>query len=74
MSPRHDFALTIVSGVITAAFLALAAWIYSTGNRVTALEIQQPNTQKMLELIRDEQKGMHEDIRQIRDWVVPDKQ
>jgi cbb3-type cytochrome oxidase subunit 3 len=51
--------------VVTGALLALAAWVYSTGNRVAALEARQPTIEENLNVIR-------EDVRQIRDWVVPE--
>jgi hypothetical protein len=50
--------------IIASAFLALAGWIYTTGNRVTALETRQPTIEENLKVIR-------EDVREIRQWVVP---
>jgi hypothetical protein len=64
MNPRSEgLVLTIVSGVMTAAFLALAAWIYSTGNRVTALEVRQPSLEEKVEIIR-------QDVKDIKDYLI----
>jgi hypothetical protein len=64
MNPRSEsLVLTIVSGVMTAAFLALAAWIYSTGNRVTALEAQAPGMEKKVDFIL-------QDVKDIKTWLM----
>jgi cbb3-type cytochrome oxidase subunit 3 len=60
MNPRSEsLAVTILSGVVTAALLALTAWIYSTGNRVTALEAKVPPIEENVRVIRDQVSDIH---------------
>jgi hypothetical protein len=54
----------LVVAVVSATMLGVVGWVYSTGNRVTALETRQPVIEKKLDNIA-------EDVRQIRDWIVP---
>lgn len=56
----------LVIPLITAAFLAMAAWVYTTGNRVTALEVRQPTLEENLKEIR-------QDVKDIRAWLMGDR-
>jgi hypothetical protein len=62
MSLRKDIDKLLL-GLISAAFLALAGWVYTTGNRVTALETRQPTIEERLERIQS-------DVSQIRDYLL----
>ncbi len=53
-------AITKLAGaILTAAILALAAWVYTIGNRVTALETRQEDIAEM-----------RADIREIRNLIL----
>jgi hypothetical protein len=45
--------------IIASAFLALAGWIYTTGNRVTALEARVPPIEENVRVIRDQVSDIH---------------
>jgi hypothetical protein len=65
MSLRKDID-KLVLGLISAGFLALAGWVYSTGNRVTALETMQPGIEKRLDTIGA-------DVKDIRNYLLDPK-
>lgn len=50
--------------LLTAALLALTGWIYTTGNRVVALETRVPS-------LEDNVKEIRKDVREIREWLRP---
>ena len=56
MTPIFEKALV---GFLTAAVLGLSGWVYSTGNRVSAVEATQTSIQDSVQVIR-------EDVREIR--------
>lgn len=56
----------LILGLVSAGFIALAGWIYTTGNRVTALETKIPT-------IDDKLNTIQTDVRDIRNWLMPEK-
>ena len=54
----------ILFPIIFAAITGLFAWVLVTGNKVAALEAQQPTIQENLQVIR-------EDVREIRGYLIP---
>ena len=63
MSLRNDLN-KLAWSLVTAALLGLCGWVYTTGNRVTALEEREKSISQKLDDI-----GM--DVRQIRNWIIP---
>jgi hypothetical protein len=60
----------VVMSLLSAAVLGLSGWVYTTGSRVTAIEVQQTatqqNVQESLQVIRD-------DVRDLRNALLGPK-
>lgn len=53
-------------GLVSAAILALAGWVYSTGQRVAVVETQSSSIQQQLNEI-------HTDVRELRNKLLGEK-
>jgi len=56
----------LLLSLLGAALLAQSAWVYHTGSRVTAVEVQNVSVQENLQVIR-------EDVREIRKALLGPK-
>lgn len=53
----------VVWSLVTAALLGLAGWVYTVGNRVTAVETDQKHVQDTLHEIRDDVRSINSYLR-----------
>lgn len=60
----------VLTALLIASLTALAGWIYTTGNRVTALEISDKALDRADLATIEKLNEIHKDVREIRSFLM----